>query len=526
MGRGSSRDLPDPALQEFVDGSPDAVIGFDGSGRIVFLNQRAGDQFGYRVGELLGSPIGQLFSDIELLQRPDNAPGFRVELDGRLREGETFPAEVSVTPIRSDPPVRIALVRDLSDRARAEQDRAELLASERSARSQAEHASHTLDEFLATLSHELRNQLNAMLGWTQILRKHGAEDPQLGARAVETIERNVRIQTDLIDELLDMSRIVSGQVRLDPRPISLASVIEAALDMVAPGAANKGVRLSCDLEPQVGIVMGDPDRLHQVVWTLLLNAIKFTPRDGEVGVRLRQVGSYAQIDITDTSPGIDPAFLACSVVSGMLTHRPREGSKLSLGLPMVRRLVEIHGGTIQVDSHGPEGGSLFAVMIPVTGSGSGLAPKAVSDPRQAAPSVRKPSLDLLESVRGLRVLVVDDEPDTRDFLQRVLEDLDVEVFVAASMSGALDAIAEHHPDVLLCDVGMPGGDGYELIRRVRALDREHGGQTPAAALTACTRERDQQKALDMGFQLHVSKPVDPLHVAEILAGLVRKASRE
>ena len=497
-------------LREFLDASPDAIVGFDPEGRIVLVNSRSERLFGRSATELLERPIRAILPGLDLESLAALRQGVHFETAGRRGDGGAFPARVSFTPVGAS--LRIALVRDASDQKRAEQDRVELLASERAARSEAERANLMKDEFLATLSHELRTPLNAMLGWTQILRT--ATDAEVTARAVETIERNIRVQAQLIEDLLDVSRIVSGKLALNVRPVELAPLVEAALATVAPAAANKGVELRSQIDPDVATVAGDAPRLQQVVWNLLSNAVKFTPKDGRIDVSLRQVGSLARIEVADTGTGIEAAFLphVFDRFRQSDASESRSYGGLGLGLAIVRSLVELHGGTVRADSAGPGAGATFVVLLPV----GFPAARAAADP-EVRQTEGTPRID------GIRVLAVDDSKDSLGFLRRVLEDLGATVFTATSAAAAMEAIARHRPDVILCDVGMPVEDGYQFIQRLRAIDAEQGGQTPAAALTAYTRERDRQRALELGYQLHVPKPVEARRLAEVILLLAKRA---
>ncbi|HEV8579353.1 MAG TPA: ATP-binding protein [Thermoanaerobaculia bacterium] len=401
---------------------------------------------------------------------------------------------------------------------RAEQERARLLVLEQKARRQAEEANRLKDDFLATLSHELRTPLNAILGWGQVLRA-GKLDETSTARALETIERNARSQAKLIADLLDISRIITGKLSIDFKPVELHRIIDAALDSVGPAADAKGIQLAVFLSPLTSPVLGDADRLQQVVWNLLSNAIKFTPHGGRVEIRLREVGAEAAIKVSDTGIGIRPEFLphvfdrfrqADSSVT-------RAQGGLGLGLSIVRHLTELHGGTVEVDSQGEGLGTTFTVKLP-------LHLEQTEQPsleRSAAAQVwGQPDL-----LRDLRVLVVEDEADTRELVVTALEQCGAEVEAAGSVPEALAAYDREKPDVLVSDIGFPEEDGYSLIRKVRARESGHGGNgdgVPAAALTAYARTEDRQRAFEAGFQTHLAKPVDP---SELIATVARLAGR-
>jgi PAS domain S-box-containing protein len=382
----------------------------------------------------------------------------------------------------------------------------------RAAYEEARAANRAKDEFLATLSHELRTPLSAIVGWTHMLRTGGL-DSATAARAIETIDRNARVQTQLISDILDVSRIVSGKLHLDVRPVELASTIAAALDTVRPSADAKGVTLVSSLDTAALPVSADPDRLQQVVWNLLANAIKFTPRGGRVELRLRRADSHAEIVVQDTGPGIPKAFLPHIFER----FRQADGSStrahggLGLGLAIVRHLVEAHGGTVRAENAAEGAGSVFTVRLPLMGH----EPPAVAPVEEAPSAPLTRSLDL----QGIRVLVVDDEADTRDMVAAILKSQGAQVEVAASVVEALAALGRVRPHILVSDVEMPGQDGYDLIRQVRRLSPEVGGKVPAAALTAYARPEDRMRALIAGYQIHVPKPVQPAELVAVVASL-------
>ena len=409
------------------------------------------------------------------------------------------------------------LKREIRVREWAEQERARLLVLEQAARKQAEEANRTKDEFLATLSHELRTPLNAILGWVQVLRT-GKLDAAAGARALETIERNARSQAQLIADLLDVSRIITGKLRLDFKPVELRRIIDSALETVRPAADAKGILLDISIGPLASPVLGDADRLQQVIWNLLSNAIKFTPRAGRVEVRLREEGGNAVIRVSDSGIGIRPDFLPYVFdrfrqAEGSIT---RTHGGLGLGLSIVRHLIELHGGTAEVESTGEGKGATFSVRLPLR------AELAEDDPLDRT-GVTSPGLfstpDLLT---GVRVVVVEDEADTRELLALSLQQCGAEVAAFGSVPEALASFDLAVPDVLLSDIGVPGEDGYSLIRKVRAREPALGGNVPAAALTAYARAEDRLRALEAGYQTHLAKPVDP---AELIATVARLAGR-
>ncbi len=402
------------------------------------------------------------------------------------------------------------------DNARLYEERGKLVESERAARSQAERASQLKDDFLATLSHELRTPLNAILGWSQILRRTGAMESDMH-KGLETIERNARLQTQLIEDLLDISRITSGKVRLDIQPVEPVGVIEAAMESARPAADAKGIRFEKALDPSAHPISGDPGRLQQIIWNLLSNAIKFTPRGGKVQVVLERVNSHLEISVVDTGIGIEAQYLPhiFDRFQQADASTTRRYGGLGLGLSIVKHLVELHGGTVRVHSAGVDQGSTFTVQLPIAvvrRDGAAGARHPTSPPAVA--------VDLaLADLAGLRVLVVDDEEDARDLVRRVLTDCRAEVSTAGSAEEALSLIESLRPHVLVSDIGMPDVDGYELLRRVRALGAAKGGRVPAVALTAFARSEDRTRALRAGFLVHVAKPVEPSELAASVASV-------
>jgi signal transduction histidine kinase/ActR/RegA family two-component response regulator len=395
---------------------------------------------------------------------------------------------------------------------RAEGERSRLLALEQAARRQAEEANRTKDEFLATLSHELRTPLNAILGWAQVLRAGKLEDAAAD-RALETIERNARAQAQLIADLLDISRIITGKLRLDFKPVELPRIIEAALDGVAPAAGAKDIQLAVSLGALKSPVLGDGDRLQQVVWNLLSNAIKFTPRGGRVEVSLCESGANAVIEVSDTGSGIRADFLPFvfdRFRQAESSHTRFHGG-LGLGLSIVRHLVELHGGTAEVESAGEGQGATFRVKLPLHAE---LAEGSTLERPAAAGIWSLPDL-----LRDLRVLVVEDEADTRELVVTALAQCGAEVAAAGSVPEALAAFDRAAPDVLVSDIGFAGEDGYSLIRKVRAREPGNGDGVPAAALTAYAGAEDRARALEAGFQTHLAKPVDPSELIMAVATL-------
>jgi len=461
---------------------------------IVLTTADAGGQRSHELTERFG-----LVGNITLLERP-----FRVA--------------TLVSAVRAALRAR----RKQYDHKRYEAEREGLLISERAARAAAENASRMKDEFLATLSHELRTPLNAIVGWSQILQSSHA--PQDLKEGLEVIARNARAQQQIIDDLLDMSRIISGKVRLDVQRIDLRAVIVAAIDTVRHAAEAKGIRLQPVLDPRAGPVSGDQNRLQQVFWNLLTNAIKFTPRNGRVQVVLERVNSHLEIAVIDTGEGIKPEFLphVFDRFRQADASTTRRHGGLGIGLAIVKQLVELHGGTIRVTSQGQATGTAFTVTLPLTVLHSEPEPKQERRHPTVRPDFGVPA-EMCLKLRGVKVLVVDDEPDARTLVRRLLEDCEAVVATASSAAEAFESLLRHQPDVLVSDIGMPGEDGYSLIRRVRKLDAATGGQTPALALTAYARSEDRTNAILAGFQMHASKPVQPSELIAMVASLAGRA---
>jgi signal transduction histidine kinase/CheY-like chemotaxis protein len=385
-------------------------------------------------------------------------------------------------------------------------------------------ANRLKDEFLATVSHELRTPLTAILGWAHLLRA-GQLDEKSAPNALETIERNARAQSPLIDDLLDVSRIITGNLRLDVRQIEPGSFIEPAIEALRPAAEAKDVRIQKVMDTGVVSVAGDPARLQQVVWNLLSNAIKFTPKGGKVQVRLERINSHIEIAVSDTGIGIKPEFLPHVFErfrqADQKTTRQQGG--LGLGLAIVRHLVELHGGTVEADSTGEGQGTTFVVKLPIVSvyQKDNLVGRVHPAARDTLPTYECP-----ERLEGLKVLVVDDETDTRELLRVGVGQCGAEVLTAGSAQEALEAIAEESPDLLISDIGMPGEDGYELIRKVRALPAGRGRKIPAIALTAYARTEDRMRALRAGYQSHIAKPVELAELITVMASLVKRDDKD
>ena len=386
-------------------------------------------------------------------------------------------------------------------------ERKGLQTRERAARAEAEQASRLKDEFLATVSHALRTPLSAILGWARLLSE-GILNGDKARHAAEVVERNARAQAQLIDDLLDVSRIITGKMRLNINEFMPGAMVESALDSVRPMAAAKGIRLIARLDPETGPVSGDVTRLQQVVWNLLTNAVKFTPRGGTVEIALRRRESQLEIVVRDSGQGINAEFLP-HVFDRFRQADPsttRATSGLGLGLSIVRHIVELHGGTVRVESAGPDRGTTFTVALP-------MAEVSVPDgdgPRQAVEHTEVRALSGEVSLGGARVLIVDDELDARDLVAELLERLGANVKAVSSARLALDEIRHWHPHAIVSDIAMPGEDGYALIRELRRWEEEAGGWTPTIALTAYARDEDRVRSIEAGYQAHLAKPVDAM----------------
>ncbi|MHC5743179.1 MAG: PAS domain-containing hybrid sensor histidine kinase/response regulator [Nostoc sp.] len=431
------------------------------------------------------------------------------------RNGKRVPIVLGIALLNDSQDNGVAFVLDITERKLAEEECDRLLYREKTARQQAEIANKIKDEFLAVLSHELRTPLNSILGWSKMLRTRKF-DEKTTHHALETIERNAKLQTQLIEDLLDVSRILQGKLNLNICPVSLVMVVEAALETVQLAAQAKSIQIQTVFDTNLGQVMGDPNRLQQVVWNLLSNAVKFTPTGGRVEVRLMEAANQAQIQVSDTGKGISLDFLPYVFdyfrQSDGTTTRTFGG--LGLGLAIVRKVVEMHGGNVQAESLGEGLGATFSVELPL------LVRSEQVRGEENQSSYSEPESSLLADTQ---VLVVDDEPDIRDLVTFILQDYGVEVTAVSSAEEALQALSESIPDVLISDIGMPKTDGYMLMREVRSRSPQEGGNVPAIALTAYAGEMNQQQALAAGFQMHISKPVDPDVLVKAIADLIESS---
>jgi PAS domain S-box-containing protein len=513
-----------------------AIFMIDTEGRVASWNSGAEHMLGYSSNEIVGQPAACFFvsekADDTVLDREmkeAQATGRSRSTGWRARKsGERLYVEGVLSAVRDDEGRLLGyakLMKDVTHQRRIELEREQLLQSERAARSEAERSSRMKEEFLATLSHELRTPLNAILGWSEVLRRTASANTEL-TEGLRVIERNARAQAQIIEDLLDMSSIISGKIRLEMRKVDLTSVIEASLNAVRPAAETKGIELKVGVDGSTGLVHGDPNRVQQVFWNLLTNAVKFTPRGGCVSVTLRSAGSQLKVSVEDDGEGIDPAFLP--YVFERFRQADASASRrhggLGLGLSIVKQLVELHGGSITASSEGKGKGSVFTVTLPVMAidvdsagrdGQRSYAPRSPSE--QPGVHARTPHLE------GVRVLVVDDEPDARSLIERLLEECEATVTTAGSAREALEQVVREAPDVLLSDIGMPKEDGYSLMRRIRSLSGE-ASRIPAIALTAYARAEDCAKALQAGYQVHLAKPVEPATLIATVARLARPDS--
>ncbi|HKG22412.1 MAG TPA: ATP-binding protein, partial [Blastocatellia bacterium] len=443
-------------------------------------------------------------------------------------------------------PCALTVIQDITDRKRVEEERerflkseqaarheaeqaqvfsAELLIREQEARAQAEAANRTKDEFLATVSHELRTPLNAIMGWVTMLRG-GKVSEDMIPRSLETIERNARSQARLIEDLLDVSRIITGKLPLDVLPVELWPLIQAAADVVRPAADAKEISLQLLLGSNPGPVAGDPQRLQQVVWNLLSNAVKFTPKGGRVRVRLARVNSHLEIIVSDTGPGIDAEFLpyVFDRFRQADSSYTRKHGGLGLGLAIVRHLVELHGGAVSVFNSGETPGATFIVRLPLIISHGTGRPEAAAPGREKTAVSPVSTLSAPPRLDGLHLMLVEDEPDARDVVRLMLERCGATVTTAASAAEGLRLLVQSQADVLISDIEMREEDGYSLIRKIRSLE-SNGGEIPAIALTAHAQQEDRLRALSAGFDAHVAKPVELTELTTVIASVTRRHKR-
>ncbi len=512
-------------LAAVIVSADDAIISKSLDGRIMSWNRGAEVMFGYREGEVLGKsitiiiPPDRLHEEeviIRRLTRGETIEHFETERVSK--DGRTIPISLSVSPIR-DRHGRVVgaskVARDITDRRRLEREREESLVRERAARTEAETANRAKDDFFATLSHELRTPLSSILGWARLLRS-GQLDRAASDRALEVIERNSHNLGHLVTDMLDVSRIISSKTSLDIEPVDLGRVIETAVDSLRPDASAKGITIQLALEATARFLVGDPGRLQQVVRNLVSNAVKFTPHRGSVEVRLTDLPEGARLTVTDTGQGIAPDFLPLIFErfrqADSTTTRSQEG--LGLGLAIVRRIVELHGGLVRAESAGIGQGATFIVDLPQARAAMATSPISL------LPASLPPDL-----LRGVRVLVVDDSPDTRQLLALILELQKAHVVSASSASEALTLFKKTPPDVLVCDIAMPGTDGNQFIRQIRVGAGGASSYVPAVAVTAFARPEDRVRALRAGFDEYIAKPIEPDKLVGTIARLAGRGTQ-
>jgi len=522
-------------LASVVEGSDDAIITKTLDGTITSWNPAAELLLGYSAAEAIGSRIAMLIPTDRLSEEDDIIAklraGIRIdhyETQRLVKGGRLIEVALTISPVR-DGTGRIVgaskILRDITQRMRTERElqivlgeRNQLLANERAERNRAEQLSLAKDQFLAMLSHELRTPLNAILGWSQILRRGGPGHADF-AKGMEVIERNVRLQSQLVEDLLDMSRIISGQMRLDVQPLMPVNCMQIAVDSLRPSAEARGVRLEATFDPSAGPISGDASRVQQVVWNLLSNAIKFTPSGGRVQVLLERVNSHIEITVADTGIGIEPELLPHvfeQFRQGDATLTRHHGG-LGLGLSIVKSIVGIHGGSVHAKSAGKGQGATFRAQFPLAVvHRNGVDPTRVHPRAQAS----NPAPVVHADLSGLAVLVVDDEADSRELVGRVLGDAGASVFLASNEAEAMAVLSEERLDAIISDIGMPEVDGYELLRRIRSLPNGPVMRTPAIALTAFARSEDRTRALLAGYIAHVAKPVEASEILATVAAVV------
>lgn len=513
-------------LRFMAESMPHKIFTARPDGAVDYFNQQWRDYTGLSLERMAG------WEWIKLLH-PDDIPENTSHWQNSLSTGEPYQMEHRIRQANGD--YRWHLTRahakrdakgnismwvgsntDIDTIKRADEEKRQLLENERIARSEAERASQIKDEFLATLSHELRTPLNAILGWSQLILQGSMKKEDI-QRGLETIERNARSQNKLIEDLLEMSSIICGKVRLDVKRLNLADIVEAAVESMTPAAEAKDIRLRKIIDPSAGPVSGDPNRLQQIIWNLLSNAVKFTPKGGSIDVIVERIASHLEVTVKDSGLGIKPEFL------GYVFDRFRQADSsltrqhggLGLGLAIVKQLVGLHGGTVRAESAGENEGASFIVSLP-------LAPISDRKDQHPAMSIYPGADDEPIALSGMRVLVIDDEPDARELIKWILTHSKADVVTAANAMEGLEMLKTEKPDVMISDIGMPGKDGYQFIREVRNLSAIDGGKTPAVALTAFAGSGDRTRALIAGYQMHLAKPVDAQELIATIGSLKRR----
>ena len=521
---------PQAYLAAIVESSDDAIISKNLDGIIQSVNGAAERLFGYPATELVGRNVRILIprereaeEDLILarIRRGERIDHF--ETERIAKDGRRLAISLTVSPVLDDSGVIIGvskIARDISERQAAAAERERLLEAERVARAEAERASRVKDDFVAMVSHELRTPLNAILSWTQLMMR-SRNDPAILDRGLSVVSRNTRLQAQLISDLMDVSRIVAGKLQLDVQSVDIESIIRDAVETLRQEAETKGIVVQTSLEA-TGPVSGDPARIQQVVWNLLANAIKFTPQRGHVAVTLRGTESQVEIAVSDDGTGIRPDSLPHVFDRFHQADRSitRRYGGLGLGLAIVKHLVELHGGSVRAESAGEGLGATFTIAFPSNGSAPGTE----------APHLQRMAKDPWDVVtlEGIRVLVVEDELDTRDFLKRLLEGHGAAVVAAGSVREALSLFKSERPDMLISDIGLPDVDGYDLVQQIREGGEGGRGGIPAIALTAYARAEDRMRAMRAGYQVHIAKPVEPVELLAAIAsfaGLIEAQRR-
>lgn len=515
---------------DLYDSAPIGYCSLDQNGVILEINLKGAEQLGIERTRLIGKPLLIYIAEEDrfrfralLGEAIKNQLKQTCELKINRKGENPFDFLVEWTLVQEmdgGPVLRMALI-DITERKRSEKEREELLAREQRARREAQEANRLKDEFLAMVSHELRTPLNAIAGWTYLLEMEEL-DPQTRTSALKAIARNTKAQELLINDLLDFSHIVGGKISLQTRPVDLIPIIESAIETLRQAAEVKGIEMRVTLDPSIGPVLADPDRLQQVVWNLLSNAIKFTPDEGCIEVFLERVDPYIQIRVKDTGIGIPSNFLP-HIFDGFRqaeASNTRSHGGLGLGLAIVQHLVELHGGSVFAESGGQEAGATLTVRLPIRA----LRTKEEFREPVGVSAEESGSFGRLPAVHGLRLLLVDDEADARQLLTIMLEKYWINVTTAASVEEAMEIVKQKRPEALIGDLKMPGEDGYVLIDRVRAWEKEQGlKEIPAVALTAYATGDNRRHALLAGFQACLSKPVEPMKLVTIIAELIQQS---
>lgn len=520
-------------LTTHLQNSPLAVVEWDSDFRVSRWSESAEALFGWKAEEVFGKHVNEwrfvFAEDLNAVESVTYRQREGVEIQGVLhnrnytKDGSILHCEWYNSVLHDDSGKLVSvlsLVLDVTARILAEEERAALLVRERDARRHAEEADRLKDEFLATLSHELRTPLTSILGWASMIR-NGEVEGASAARGIETIERNARSQARLIDDLLDVSRIITGNLRLELRALNLVPIVEAAVDALRPTADAKSISLRTEFAPAVCLVRGDANRLRQVIWNLLSNAIKFTQRGGSVQISLECLESVVRLTVSDTGEGIPAEFLPYVFdrfrqAEGSISRR--QGG-LGLGLAVVRHLVELHGGNVSVESGGIAAGSTFKVDLPMAEE---RRDPARAEERHKEMERRRNAKSKKVRLDDVRVLLVEDDDDSRKLLATMLKQHGADVISAATAADAFRLFCDNRPAILISDIGMPEEDGYELIRRIRGLAAEKGGLVPAIALTGYATRKDRERALSAGYQRHIAKPIEQRELIAAIANLVSK----